>query len=179
MASVDIRYARALADVVFEQKMTPAAASKELDTMVALFEESTDLRRVWETPAIPSDQKRGILDAIVKRAGVSRIIRNFIAVLIDHERVRNLSQIARQFQTELNERLGLVDAEITSARELSATERKEMEKQIEQLAGSKVRARYETDVTLLGGAVIRLGSKIYDGSVRGQLARIKEQLSAD
>ncbi len=72
-----------------------------------------------------------------------------------------------------------MDAEITSARELSATERKEMEKQIEQLAGSKVRAHYETDNTLLGGAVIRLGSKIYDGSVRGQLARIKEQLSAD
>lgn len=178
MAAVESRYARALADVVFEQKINPAAAFAELQSLVAMVRESTDLRRIWESPAITAQQKRSILDSLASRTGISKTIRNFVAVLIDHQRVRNLAQIASQFEVEINQRLGFADAEITSARELSAEERRAIEDQVEQLAGKKVRARYSTDRSLLGGAVVRLGSTIYDGSVRGQLVKIKEQLSA-
>lgn len=178
MAALESRYARALADVVFEQQISPASAIAELQSLVAMVRESADLRRIWESPAVPSQQKRDILDSLSSRTGICRTIRNFVAVLIDHRRVRNLAQIAAQFEVEIGQRLGFADVEVSSARELSADEREAIEQQVEQLAGKKVRARYSTDRGLLGGAVVRLGSTIYDGSVRGQLIKIKEQLSA-
>lgn len=179
MAAVDTRYARALADVIFEQKIAAASAISEVQSLVSMVGESSDLRRIWESPAITAQQKRDVLDALAARAGISKTVRNFVAVLIDHQRIRNLAQIAAQFEIEVGQRLGLADAEITSARELSEQERQAIEKQVEQLAGKKVRARYSTDGELLGGVIVKVGSTIYDGSVRGQLAKIKEQLSAN
>lgn len=87
------------------------------------------------------------------------------------------AQIARQFETELNNVLGFVEADITSSRELSASERSGLESQVTNVTGKKVRARYATDKALLGGAVVRVGSTIYDGSVRGQLQKLKEQIA--
>lgn len=178
MASVNTRYARALTDAVLDMKMDVLRAVSDLNAIVGLTAESQDLRKVWENPAIPVEQKRAVLDAIVAREGTARVIRNFIAVLIDHERIRQLPQIARQFETEMNARMGLADAEITSVHELGSRDRLDLEQQIEHLTRKKVRARYKTNSNLLGGAVIRIGSTVYDGSLRGQLAKIKEQLSA-
>jgi len=104
-------------------------------------------------------------------------LRNFIAVLIDHRRVAALPEIARQFELELNERLGLADAEVTSARELSEAEKHALEVRVGQVTGKKIRARYITDSKVLGGAVVKVGSTIYDGSIRGQLEKLKEALS--
>ena len=179
MASVNMRYARALADAVFDLRMDVPAAARDLNSIVLTTVESSDLRKVWENPSIAVEQKRAILDALVAQAGISKIVRNFIAVLIDHGRIRNLPQIARQFELELNARMGFADAEITSMHELGAQARQTVEQQVERMAGKKVRARYKTNDSLLGGAVIRIGSTVYDGSIRGQLAKIREQLSAN
>ena len=179
MASVNIRYARALADAVFETRTNVTMAEHDLNAVVTMVSESDALRRVWENPSIPVEQKRGILDALVERAGIVKIIRNFVAVLIDHHRIRNLPQIARQFEMELNARMGYADAEVTSVYELGDDDRQAIEHQIEGVIGKKVRARYQTNGNLLGGALIRVGSTVYDGSLRGQLARIREQLSAN
>ncbi len=178
MASVNIRYARALADVVFNTRLDVANAVRDLNSIVAMTVESEDLRKVWENPGIAIEQKRSILDSIVREAGITKVVRNFIAVLIDHRRIRNLPQIARQFEMELNSRMGFADAEITSVHELGAHDRQSIEQQVERMAGKKVRARYKTNNALLGGAVIRVGSTVYDGSIRGQLEKIKEQLTA-
>lgn len=177
MAAVTSRYARAFADVVVGHRMDPTKVRQELAALVAVVESSLELRRVWENPAVDARQKVRLLDAIVQRLGLSRPMRNFAAVLIEHRRVGQLEQIARQFEQELNQRLGIAEAEITSARELEPDERRDLEMQIEQITGRKVQARYATDRALLGGAVIRMGSMIYDGSVRGQLQKIKEALS--
>jgi F-type H+-transporting ATPase subunit delta len=179
MASVNMRYARALADAVFDLKMDVAASVRDLNGVVAMSADSPDLRKVWENPSIAIEQKRAILDALVAQAGISRIVRNFIAVLIDHGRIRNLPLIARQFELELNSRMGFADAEITSVHELGPQAKHDIEQQIERVAGKKVRARYKTRDSLLGGAVIRIGSTVYDGSIQGQLAKIREQLSAN
>jgi F-type H+-transporting ATPase subunit delta len=179
MASVNIRYARALADAVFDLRMDVLASVRDLNAIVAMAAESEDLRRVWENPSITVEQKRGVLDALVAQAGTSKIVRNFIAVLIDHQRIRNLPQIARQFELELNSRMGFADAEISSVHELGAQDRQLIEQQAERVAGKKVRARYKTNQGLLGGVLIRIGSTVYDGSLRGQLAKIREQLSAN
>ena len=177
MAAVNSRYARAFAEVVLEQKLEAAKVVDEVRSLVELVSGSPQLRSVWENPAVPAEQKRGLLDAIVQRAGVSRPVRNFFAVLIDRGRMAALEQIARQFESELNQRLGFVEAEIASARELGDAEKRALEAQIAQVTGRKVRAHYVRDAALLGGAVIQVGSTIYDGSVKGQLQRLKEALS--
>jgi F-type H+-transporting ATPase subunit delta len=177
MASVISRYARAFADVVVDLKLDPNQVRTELRSIVDTLEQSLDLQRVWDNPAIPHDQKLRVLDAVAQRAGLVTAVRNFIAVIIEHRRVRMLPQIARQFEAELNDRLGFIDAEITSARELSPQERLNLEQQVARMTGRTVRAQYATDPNVLGGAVVKVGSTVYDGSVRGQLHRIREQLA--
>jgi F-type H+-transporting ATPase subunit delta len=178
MASVSSRYARALADAVFESRTDVTTAEHDVKEIVQLFSESDVLRRVWENPSIPSPQRRAVLDALASRVGMVKIVRNFVAVLIDHERIRQLPEIARKFELELNTRMGFADAQVTSVHELDDADREVIEQQIERLVAKKIRARYQTDESLLGGAVVRVGSTVYDGSLRGQLAKIKEQLSA-
>ncbi len=178
MASLTSRYARAFADVVIDLSLDAGIVRNELRQMVQIVESSADLRKVWENPAVPEDQKHKLLTAICDRAKFVTPVRNFMAVLIDHRRVPLLARIAQQFEKELNDRLGLVDAHIVSARNLSDQEKLMLEQRIEQMTGKRVHADYSTDAGVLGGAVVRLGSTVYDGSVRGQLRKIKEQLSA-
>jgi F-type H+-transporting ATPase subunit delta len=176
MASVASSYARAFADVVLSAKLDADRAITELRTLADLLSQSVELRRVWENPAVPAEQKRAILDVIAQRDGLSKSVRNLVAVLIDHRRVPFLTRIVQQLEKELNSRLGIAEADITSTRELNDTEKRSLEAQVAKVTGNKVRARYALDKALLGGAVIRVGSTIYDGSVQGQLARIKEAI---
>ena len=176
MASVASTYARALADVVMDKHLDADRSIAELRTIASLLAESADLRRVWENPAIPAAQKRAVLDVIAQRDEISKPVRNLVAVLIDHRRVHFLEPIIRQLEKELDARLGFAEAEITSARALADAEKREFEAQVGKLTGKKVRAHYEQDATLLGGAVLRIGSTIYDGSVKGQLERLREEI---
>ncbi|HYM76474.1 MAG TPA: ATP synthase F1 subunit delta [Candidatus Dormibacteraeota bacterium] len=178
MASVASTYARAFADVVFSAHLDAARALGGLRQIVELVGENVDLRRVWENPAVPADQKRKLLDAIAKRGGIDRQVRNLVAVLIDHRRLAFLPRIVDQLAKELDARMGFAEAQISSARELGETEKRSLEAQIEKTTGKKVRASYGLDASLLGGAVIRVGSTIYDGSVKGQLEKIKEAISS-
>jgi F-type H+-transporting ATPase subunit delta len=178
MASVTNTYARAFADAVFDMRLDPAKSLREAQAIAALVAQSKELREVWETPSITAEQKRAVLDAIVSREGISRAVRNFVAVLIDHRRINFLGPIVKQFELELDRRLGFAEAEITSARDLSEPERRVLESNVQKLTGKKVRARYFRDASLLGGAIVRLGSTIYDGSIAGQLEKIREQLSS-
>ncbi|HYL15108.1 MAG TPA: ATP synthase F1 subunit delta [Terriglobales bacterium] len=177
MSALTSRYARAFVDVVLSARLDADKTLQELHTIAATAKSSLELRRVWESPAIPAEQKHALLDAIVKREAISRPVRNFIAVLIDHRRINLLDQVIKDFEQELNQRLGFAEAEIASARDLSDSERRALELQVEKLTGKKVRARYSQDSSLLGGAIVKLGSTIYDGSVKGQLERIREQLA--
>jgi F-type H+-transporting ATPase subunit delta len=125
--SVFSRYARAFADVVVEKKLHPRKVEDELAAFVRIVESAPALRTIWENPSVEARQKHAVLDKIIARIGGSRLLRNFIAVLIDHRRAAALPEIARQFELELNERLGLADAEVTSARELSDSEKRALE----------------------------------------------------
>ena len=179
MASVASTYARAFADVVFDAHLDAGRAIAGLRQITALFSQSQDLRRVWENPAVRADQKRKLLDAIVQREGIERQVRNLVAVLIDQRRLPFLSRIIEQLEKELDARLGFAEAQISSARELAEAEKRALEAQIaKKTTGKKVRASYGLDPSLLGGAVVRIGSTIYDGSVKGQLEKIKEAISS-
>jgi F-type H+-transporting ATPase subunit delta len=178
VASVASTYARAFADVVFSAHLDANRAVGGLRRIAGLLTESADLRRVWENPAVPADQKRNLLDAIVHREGIEHHVRNLIAVLIDHRRVQFLGRIIEQLKKELDARMGFAEAHITSARELGDAEKRALEAQIENVTGKKVHAQFGLDAALLGGAVVRVGSTIYDGSVKGQLEKIREAISS-
>lgn len=178
MAAIAIRYARAYAEVVLDRKIEPSRALRELNEMAGLVKESEELRVVLENPAVEHEQKLHLLDAIVSRMGASRELRNFMAVMVDHRRIGQIQEIAQHFRHELNQRLGIAEAEVSSARELTQGERELLQKQMVAITGKTVQATYSRDPVLLGGAVVRIGSTVYDGSVRGQLRRIKEQIAA-
>jgi len=178
VASVASTYSRAFADVVLSSRLNADRSVAELRAIATLLAQSSDLRRVWENPAIPADQKRQVLDVIAERNGILKQVKNFIAVLIDHRRIHFLAPILAQLEKELDARLGLAEAQITSARALGDAEKRGFESQVEKLTGKKVRAQYGQDASLLGGAIVRVGSTIYDGSVKGQLQRIKEAISS-
>jgi F-type H+-transporting ATPase subunit delta len=177
MASVTGRYARAFAEVVAEHKLPPDRVVAELEQMAALVEGSAELRHVLTNPAVEHRQKIALLDAIVQRGGADRFLRNFVAVLIDHKRIAHIGEITAQFKQELDERMGIAEARVSSARKLSEAERKSLEKQLAEITGKTVRATYAEEAALLGGAVVRIGSMIYDGSVRGRLQKIKQEIS--
>lgn len=179
MASVASTYARAFADVVLSARLDATRAIGGLRRISALLAESSDLRRVWENPAVPANQKHNLLDAIAQQDGIERHVRNLVAVLIDHRRMHVLERITQQLEKELDARMGFAEAQVTSARELGDTEKRTLEAQIAKATGKKVRAHFALDASLLGGAVVRVGSTIYDGSVKGQLEKMREQIAGD
>ena len=178
MASVVGTYARAFADVAMTPKnqLDPGRALEELHSIETLLKESGQLHRVLENPSIPGDRKRAVLDAVTARLGATRQVRNLIAVLIDHRRLPLFSEILKQLEEELNDRQGFAEAQVSTARQLSDPEKQMLEAEITKMTGKKVRAKYEQDASLLGGAVVQVGSTIYDGSVKGQIEKIREQL---
>jgi len=176
VASVASTYARAFADVVLNAHLDASRAIGGLRLILSLLDQSADLRRIWENPAVPAEQKRKLLDALVQRENIDRYARNLLAVLIDHRRIQFLGSITENLEKELDARLGFAEAKITSARELAEPEKRSLEAQIGKLTGKKVRARFALDPSLLGGAIVRVGSTIYDGSVKGKLEKIKEAI---
>ena len=176
MASVTSTYARAFADVVLANRLDATKTLAEAQQIASLVRENKELRDVWENPSIPAEQKRAVLDAIVKRAKMSQPIRNFVAVVMDKGRMKFFGEIVEQFREDLNQQLGIADAEITTARNLSAEERAELERDLARVTGKKIKARYDENRAILGGVIARVGSTVFDGSVKGQLERIRRQL---
>jgi F-type H+-transporting ATPase subunit delta len=179
MAAVAGRYARAFADVVARRDMDPDKTSQELKQIAELVSASHELRNVFLNPAVEHKQKISLLDAIIKRIGGTHVLRNFIAVLIDHKRIGQIGEIAVQFKQELDRRMGIAEAQVSSARQLTASEKKSLEQRLAKVTGKTIRATYQEDTGLLGGAVVRVGSTIYDGSVRGRLQRMKEEIGGE
>jgi F-type H+-transporting ATPase subunit delta len=177
MAAIASRYARALVEVILEKRIDGEAARQQLRAFVGAVHESLELRRVWESPAILPEQKLAVLDAIAGKIGAVKPIRNFMAIIIDHRRLGMLDDIVRIFETELDAQLGFAEVQVSSARPLSPREQREVESRVERMTGKKVRARYVSNPELLGGVVVRVGDTIYDGSVRGQLEKMRQELS--
>jgi F-type H+-transporting ATPase subunit delta len=103
-------------------------------------------------------------------------VRNFFAVILEHHRLPELNEILTAYGELVDEHAGAVEARITSSRPLNAVDRAQLEAQVTRLAGARVRASYAEDASLLGGAIVEIGSTIYDGSVRAQLQQLKQKL---
>ena len=173
------QYARALADVVMADKLNTQEIDGQLYDFLATLQDSRELREILGNPSITLDVKLKVLDAIAPRVGLAKQVRNFLAVVLQNDRIHALDEIAVEYRKEINLRLHIREAVITSARELDPEEKAEIEARASHLAGVQVRAVFMQDASLLGGVVLRIGDTIYDGSVRGKLDELREKLMAD
>jgi F-type H+-transporting ATPase subunit delta len=178
MATIDLRYARALAEVVANQQMDIVAAQGDLNRFADVLAESAELREVLDNPAIPEPQKMGVLNTLGDRLGLSKPVRNFLAVVSRHGRILQLREMANTFASLADEETQVAEVVISSAHPLDDGARRLLEAQATRLAGgSRIKTTYEEDPSLLGGAVVKIGSTVYDGSVKMQLAQLKERMA--
>jgi F-type H+-transporting ATPase subunit delta len=178
MAAFVARYASAFLDVVTSAKLDTAAIDRQIADFLATWDGSPELREFFVNPAVPAIQKVGILDKLNAKMGLQKELRNLLAVLIDNGRIGQVSEVLEAYRRRLQEQLGIRQAQIVTARELSEQERSALVLDIGKLAGSRIEASFKLDASILGGTVVRIGSTVYDGSVRGRLARLKEALTA-
>jgi F-type H+-transporting ATPase subunit delta len=172
------RYAQAFADVITDARLDAAAVDSQLTDFIATWDLSAELRTFFVNPAIPAAQKVEILDKLNAKLGMQKELRNLLAVLIQNDRIGHVVEVAAAYRSILQQQLGIRPAEIVTARELSADERSALVAEVAKLAGAKVDASFKLDKDILGGTVVRIGSTVYDGSVRGRLDRLKEALTA-
>jgi F-type H+-transporting ATPase subunit delta len=172
------RYAQAFADVVQDRKLDTSALDGQFADFLATWEGSLELRSLFQNPTFPATQKVAILDKLNVQMGLQKELRNLIAVLINNNRIAHVAEVAADWRRILQEQQGIRPAEIVTARELSEEERDALATDVAKLAGSKIEASFKIDKGILGGTVVRIGSTVYDGSVKGRLERLKESLMA-
>jgi F-type H+-transporting ATPase subunit delta len=156
--------------------MDPPTTFEELQTFESALSASSELHNVLLSPAVPPARKRAVVARLSEMLGTSRLVRNFFYVVIDHRRTALLADIRQAFQELVDQHLGVVEAEVRSARELTQEQRGSVSTELARLTGKKVRCRFSTEEGLIGGVVARIGSTIYDGSVRGQLESLRQRL---
>ncbi len=170
------RYARSLAEVVFEENIEPKV-TEDLVTYSEIFRAVPDLLDVFHSPAVPRESKEKILGALIARYPVSQVTANFLRILLQHNRIRFFEQIRNHYLKSVNENKGIVAAQVTAAAPLSENAVKSLEAQLGKITGKRVNVELKTDDALLGGIVVQLGSTIFDGSIRTQLAEMKRRLA--
>ena len=180
LSAVATRYAKALADVTTSAAgLQPDVALNQLRAFEAALAASHELQNALTTPAVPASRKRVVVARIAGILKLSLIARNFLFVLIDHRRIALLGEILHSFELIVDERLGFARAEISSPRELTESQRGAINARLERLTGKRIRMRFAVDPSLIGGVVARIGSTVYDGSVRGQLQTLGRRLSTE
>jgi len=178
LKSASQQYANALADIALAQGAA-VPVTQQLGDFTAAYASSAELRNILASPAVSKAEKRGVAERISARLGAGKIIRNFLFVVIDHQRTQLLPEIFESFQNVVRERQGVAEAEIFSPTALSEAQKKEMTQALERLTGKRVEAKFSLDTRLLGGAMVRVGDTIYDGSLRKRLNVLREQLAAE
>jgi F-type H+-transporting ATPase subunit delta len=180
-ATIVYRYAHALADVIVEpgSVVSPAEAVAQLRSFYASASAVPALQAVLVSPAVPKVRKRAVIRAIAAALGLQRIILNFLLVLSDKRRWSALHEVIEALDAVLDDHLGFERAEACSAYPLSDRQLDNLTRELARIAGRKVRLSLSVDPALIGGVTARVGSTVYDGSVRGQLAKMRQNLLAN
>jgi F-type H+-transporting ATPase subunit delta len=177
--AVGSRYARALAQVVFSERgaADPDVVLAEIRKFGEAMDTSRPLRDILASPAVARGKKRDLIEKLASQMGLSQTTRNFLIVVASHGRLQMLRSIGDAFQAAIDQQRGIAPAEVVSAVELTDEQRSEFEAQVASLTGKKARCAYRVDPAILGGAVLKIGSSVYDGSVAGQLQRLGAKLA--
>lgn len=172
------RYAAALAEVVTKHNEA-SEVQQELAAWERMMDSNGQLLTVFRNPTVPLEQKRRVLNTLIARARVRPTTANFLSVLLQNNRLVNLPQINRRFDQELDERAAIITAHVTTARPVPESAQENLRARLATLTGNRVRLDFKVDEDLIGGIVTRIGSTIYDGSVRSQLQQIKERMAGE
>ncbi len=179
--AVPTHYAQALADAVFrpESGLDPRAAIEQLKQIEEMIGSSSDLQLVLNSPAVNKRRKAAVLSKLADQLGAHRLVRNFLLVVATHRRTAQWKEIEARFEEIVDERLGWVHAEISSAQELTAEQREEIERALGLTLGKFIRPNYTIERSLLEGVRARVASKEYDASLRGKLESMRRRLKAE
>jgi len=178
LKSASLQYANAMADIAMAQ----GAAEKTAEQLVgfgALYAESAELRNFLASPAVAGEAKHRVIGKLLARVGGSKIVQNFLFVVADHQRTHVLPEMIEAFQQVIRQRQGILEAQISSAVELNKAQKAEMEFTLERLTGKRVEAKFSLEPKLLGGAVVRVGDTVYDGSLRSRLNELRARLASE
>jgi F-type H+-transporting ATPase subunit delta len=170
------RYASALADVIIERR-EEVQVQEELAAWEEMISGNATLLEVFRNPTVAYPQKEKVLNELIARTKVRPTTANFLRILLKNQRLAELPHVNAKLGQILDERSGLVSAQVISARPVSDPIKASLAEKLGQMTGKKIRLSFDTDETLLGGIVTRIGSTIYDGSVRNQLKRLGEELA--
>jgi F-type H+-transporting ATPase subunit delta len=169
------RYATALADVVIP-KGEAAEVKVELTAWEEMMTGSPMLHEVFRNPTIAYEKKRTILEKLLDRTKVGRTTANFLQILLMNQRLAELPQVNAKFAQLLDERAGMIAADVTTARPVADDTKAALSAKLGTMTGKKVKLNFDTDAELIGGMVTRIGSTVYDGSVKSQLAAVREKM---
>lgn len=177
LQTVARRYATALADVAISRKEERQVQS-ELQVWASMVESNPALKEVFSNPTVPHDKKRRLLQELITRTRVNETTASFLQVLLMNQRLAQLQAITERFALILDERAGLVAAHITTARPVPEAQQNALRDALSQATGSSVRLSFETDESIIGGLVARIGSTIFDGSIESQLQRLATEMTS-
>lgn len=169
------RYAAALADVVVARGEA-REVQEELGAWEQMMLSNQQLLEVFRNPTVPYEQKRKVLNALIARTKVRPTTANFLQVLLQNQRLSELSEVNKRFAQVLDERSGVVSADVTTARPVPDAAQEALRAKLTTMTGKNVRLSFKTDGELIGGLVTRIGSTVYDGSVRNHLEQAKAKL---
>jgi len=167
-------YARALFEAAREADRVDAVAS-DLAAISGAMDEVPELRAFLRNPQIDPAGKADVLGQVA--AGADELVRNFVELVADKGRAGELQEISSELDALVAQAQNRLTVELTTAHELSDPEAKSIVQQIEKASGRKVEASRTVDPDLIGGIVLRIGSHLADGSVRGRLERLRHELA--
>ena len=170
-----IRYAKALFALAKEEHRVTDIRG-ELDSLGSLLSENDELREALLTPLYPVAERKAILDAIADRGGLSPLMKNFCAYLIDQRRLIAYEAIREEFDRLADEDAGLVNAEVITASPLDERRKDRLRRALSERTGQEVRLTVTLDPSLIGGAVAKVGDLVFDGSLSTQLSQLRANL---
>jgi F-type H+-transporting ATPase subunit delta len=171
------RFARALFDVALKESADLDAIQRQLTGLNALVSGHEALQRVLMNPAVPAAKKRGVVEALFERAGHPHpILAKLLMLLADSDRLTLLPDLAVTFENRLMDHRRVARAELSTAVEIPQDRVAELRDGLARATGREVHIELRVDPSLIGGAVARIGSTVYDGSVTTQLRKLKQTL---
>jgi len=166
------RYATALFGLAETESQLDRVAD-DLGEIAAMIESSADLKRLIRSPVISRDDQGRAMAEVLKKAGISELVRNFVSVVARNRRLFALPSMIAAYRSLLAARRGEATAEVVSARELTKKQLEAIAAQLKKAIGTKVAVNTKVDAGLLGGLVVKVGSRMFDSSLRTKLQRLR------
>ncbi len=171
------RYAKALFSLGLGQGGDAVSAyGKDLEELAAVLENVPELMRVFANPIFIASEKKAVLDGVLAKLSVSPVVKNFLGLLAEKERLSFLPEIAVYFRTLLDEAQGVVRGRLVTALNLAEARRDQIKSKLEAQTGKKLVLDFAVDPDILGGVTLKVGDKVLDASLRAQLQILKEQI---